>query len=105
MTRGDWAGGGVRGVCVGKSEVCHFAIIVSNLSRHQQRQERLEEREGTTRRQAANKWQWQLAAATRQECSVSKKQQKANSPLLQYNQSVKESTYAPSRVSQSASES
>jgi hypothetical protein len=29
MTRGDWAGGARGRVCVGESEVCHFAIVVS----------------------------------------------------------------------------
>lgn len=62
MTRGDRAGGGVGGVCVGKSEVCHFAIIVSNLSRHQQWQDRLERQEGKHDTQAGSK-QMAVAAA------------------------------------------
>lgn len=68
MTRGDWAGGGGGSVCVGKSEVCHFAIV-SNLSRHQ-RSSRREGKHDTQGRQqtsgSGSGWQQQGKARMQQ---------------------------------------
>jgi hypothetical protein len=72
MTRGDWAGGGV---CVGKSEVCHFAIV-SNLFRHQSTQKGKHDTQAGSKQVAVA-----AAAATRQEASQ-RTAEEANSPPL-----------------------
>lgn len=91
MTRGGgwWAGRG--GGVVGKSEVCHFAIVSYLFSRHQ------DGPEGKARRKAANKWQQQAAAAATKTASKTRERESSDSPLtvaaaaVRTNQSINQS--------------